>query len=318
MFEQILRFTRDHGCFAVTSHSRPDGDSIGSQLGLALALEQLGKTVHVINADPVPKAYRSLPGVEKIIVTDHLEGSYDSLFVLECNDLKRPEVANLETCHVINIDHHPGARSYGHLNWVDTSASAVGEMVYQLVRALPVDVTPEIATNLYVAILTDTGSFQFPNTRRETFAVSGELVGYGANPGHIAQEVYLSQPLSKVRLLAKVLQTLELDPSGKIAWIVMTDDMIAETGASREETEGIVTHPLSIRGVVLVAFFRQDRGNGFRVSLRSKDHYDVGRVAARLGGGGHKNAAGLSLSGPLPEVRKEVLSRLEQLLDRTK
>ena len=315
MSDEIVHFIRRHQRFAITSHARPDGDSIGSELGLALALEQLGKTVDVFNADSHPRAFALLPGVEKIRVTDQLSGDYQALFVLECNDLNRPNLANLDHYYLINIDHHPNSQPFADLNWVDTSAAAVGEMIYRLIKSLDIKLTPEISTNLYVAILTDTGSFQFSNTQAQTFQIAGDLVASGADPGRIAQTVYMSQPHSKVRLVAQVLNTLELHPCKKIAWILLTQQMLEQTGASPHDTEGIVNHPLFIENVEMAALFREENNGGFRVSLRSKNNHDVGSVAERFGGGGHKNAAGFSVDGDFCEVRDRVIAELERLLD---
>lgn len=317
MPNDIVGFTHAHTRFAITSHARPDGDSIGSELGLALTLKTLGKAVEVVNADPHPQAYASLPGADRIRLADRLEDDYDAVFVLECNDLDRPALKNLDRYYIINIDHHPRTQPFGSLNWVDASASAVGEMIYHLARALGVPLTPEISTNLYAAILTDTGSFQFSNTRPETFAVASDLVAHGADPSAIAQTVYMSQPLTKIQLLASVLNTLELHPSGKIAWIALSDELLARTGASKHETEGIVNYPLSIEGVLMAAFFRQEAADSYRVSLRSKNEYDIGAVAKQFGGGGHKNAAGLSVEGSLDEVKRKVIRSLERLLETT-
>lgn len=315
MLDEIVRFTRRRQRFAVTSHARPDGDSIGSSLGLAIALEQIGKQVAVVHADPVPHAYAALPGVEKICRSNRLEGQHDAVFVLECSSLRRTGVEGLDRFPVVNIDHHAVDTDYGDLNWLDPSASALGEMILALVKALGARVTPEIAENLYVALSTDTGSFKFSNTTQRSFATAAELVRCGAKPGAVAQAVYLSQPLSKVRLLAKTLSTLQLHPSGKIAWVWMTRRMLEETGADANETEGIVTHPLSIDGVMAVAFIREEGDRRFRISLRSKPPIDVSRVAEKHGGGGHANAAGLSMNGGLSEVQASIVAELASLLD---
>lgn len=314
MLDDISRFVHNHKHFAITSHARPDGDAIGSELGLSLALQKLGKTADVINADPHPRVYAFLPGVDTIRLADHIENHYDGVFVLECGDLSRPALKNLDRYYIINIDHHPKTKPFGNLNWLDSLASAVGEMIYHLIKRLNVSLTPEISTNLYAAILTDTGSFQFPNTRRETFAVVNDLVANGAQPSAIAQAVYMNQPYEKIRLLAQVLGTLQMHSSKKIAWITLTQSVLAEIGASPHETEGIVNHPLSINGVMMVAFFHQINERTCRVSLRSKNHYDVGSLARLFGGGGHTNAAGFSLQGNLKEVRAKVISAMEQEL----
>ena len=312
--DDILHFIKANKRFAITSHSRPDGDAIGSSLGLALALKDLGKTAHVFNADPHPHRYDFLPEVETIRVTDRVEGDYDGLFVLECNDLERPQLANLERYCVVNIDHHPNTNSFGHFNWVDPAAAAVGEMVYYLIRGLSVPLTPEIATNIYVAIMTDTGSFQFSNTHANTFQIVSDLANSGANPSAIAQAVYMNQPQARIRLVGMLLETLELHSQGKIATISLTQNMLTTTGANANDVEGIVTYALSVEGVLLAVFFREEQSARYRISLRSKDHYNVADVAETFGGGGHRNAAGLMLEGTFDEVSGKIISELESLL----
>jgi phosphoesterase RecJ-like protein len=271
--------------------------------------------VQIVNADPYPKSFQFLPGVDAIQIADTAEADCQILFVLECNNIERSGVSNLEDLKAVNIDHHPKNDYFGDLNWVEPEASAVAMLVYRLLLGLGVSITPEIAVNLYVAILTDTGSFQFSNTNADTFAVARELAAAGADPGEIAQAVMMNQSESRVRLLARLLGTLDLDESGRIAWIYMDKEMLERTGADPEDTEGVVNYPLSINGVVLCAFFREEADRRFRVSLRSKDGLDVGSVAEKFGGGGHRNASGLSVEGSFEEVREQVLEHLNQLLD---
>ena len=313
--DEIIHFIQDHERFAITSHARPDGDALGSELGLALTLEKLGKSAHIFNADPHPRPYQDLPRIEKVQVTHRLDGSYDGLFVLECNDLKRPNLQGLDEYFVINIDHHPKTQCFGDLNWLDASAAAVGEMIYDLAQALQVQLTPEIATNLYVAIFTDTGSFQYSNTRAKTFLITGDLVKNGADPSAIAQAVYMSRPHSRLQLLGLLLNTLEVHASKRIASVTLTQEMLVKTGASPNDMEGMVDYPLSVEGIDLAAFFREEAKNQCRVSLRSKDHYDVSSVAEHFGGGGHRNAAGLVVQGSVQEAAKQVILELERLLD---
>ena len=312
--DEIIQFIKDHDRFVITSHARPDGDAIGSELGLGLILEKLGKTAHIFNADPHPRPYQSLPGIERIQVTHKVEGSYDGLFVLECNDLKRPNLQGLDPYFVISIDHHPKTEPFGDINWLDDSAAAVGEMIYELAQALQVQLTQEIATNLYVAIFTDTGSFQYSNTRARTFVITGDLVHHGASPSAIAQAVYMTRPYARLQILGMLLNTLQVH-SSRIASITLTQDMLEKTGASANDMEGIVDYPLSMEGIDLAAFFREEAKGHYRVSLRSKNHYDVSTVAEHFGGGGHKNAAGLAVEGSFQEVVGKVVLELEKLLD---
>lgn len=313
----IPDFIRQHRKFAITSHARPDGDAIGTEVALALALRQMGKEVRVINADRHPSVYDFLPGIEVIEIGRRFTESYDALIILECSDVTRTGLPDLERHFIINIDHHQNTQPYGDLNWVDDKAAAVAEMVFLIMKEIGVDITPEIATNLYVAIMTDTGSFQFSNTSARTFEIAQELVGSGADPSKIAQSVYMSHSHSKLLLLSKILDTLEIHPSRKIAWVSLTQEMLRETGGSVAEAEGVVNYPLSIDGIVMVAFFKEESKDKYRVSLRSKDHYNVSQAAEAFGGGGHINAAGLWAEGNLDEVKKQVINRVERVLNET-
>lgn len=313
--QEIVKFVRENHQFAITSHARPDGDSLGSELALAAALRQLGKQVEIVNADPYPQAYASLPGIKQIKLDKRLRGKYDAVFVLETSELARTGLNGLDQYVIINIDHHRNTLPFGKLNCVDANAAAVGEMIFDLINQLGGQITPDIATNLYVAILTDTGSFQFSNTTAHTFRVAEQLVLAGAQPAEIAQSVYMSHPQSKLRLLARVLATLEVHPSEKIAWVLLTQQMLRETGAEPNETEGLVNYPLSLDGILAVAFFREEGHHRYRVSLRSKDNFDVASAAEYFGGGGHTNAAGLWLEGSFEEVRDKVIAQVAQALE---
>jgi len=313
--QDIVKFIRENQRFAITSHARPDGDSLGSELALAAALKQLGKQVEIVNADPHPQAYSAMPGINEICRDTQFRGTYDGVFVLETNELARTGLTGLDRHFIINIDHHRNTLPFGNLNYVDEKAAAVGEVIFELIRQLDVPVTPDIATNLYIAILTDTGSFQFSNTTAHTFRVAEQLVLAGAKPAEIAQSVYMSHPKSKLRLLGRVLETLEVHPSEKIAWVLLTKEMLKETGANSTETEGLVNYPLSLEGVVAVAFFREEATNRYRVSLRSKDNFDVASAAEYFGGGGHTNAAGLWIDGPFEEVRDKVIAQVAQAIE---
>ena len=314
--QQIVEFVGLHHSFAILSHTRADGDSLGSSVALGCALKQLGKHVDILQADPVPVAYSRLPGVDLVRVDSDLRGDYDSLIVLECNNLARTGLGNLRDKHVINIDHHSNTDPFGDLNWVDDSAAAVAELVYELILTLEAEITPSIASNLYAAILTDTGSFQFSNTTQKTFTITADLVSKGARPAEIAGAVYMSQPLSQLKLLVEVLSTLQVHPTKPIAWILLTRDMLHKTGATKDLTEGFVNYPLSLNRVHAVAFFREEGSHTTRVSLRSQGRLDVAEIARHWGGGGHRNAAGLTVSASLPEAVKQVVGELAARHDR--
>ncbi|HEY2931737.1 MAG TPA: bifunctional oligoribonuclease/PAP phosphatase NrnA [Acidobacteriota bacterium] len=312
---EIADFIRRHNYFLITSHARPDGDALGSELGLALGLESIGKKVEVVNSDPHPSIYAELPGIEKILIRDrvpHLD--FDAGIVLECGDAQRPEVADLDRLRLINIDHHQTNRKFGFLNWNDVSAAAVGQLIYYLLRELDIPMNIAIANNLYVALFTDTGSFQYSGTTAESLEVASALVRAGVDPTFAARIIYNSNPYEKVKLMGMVLNTLQRDAGGQIAWIFLTDEMLRQSGAQKSDTEGLVNYPLSVKDVRIAAFFREDGEGKFRISLRSKDDIDVARVAQHFGGGGHTNAAGFGLSGTCDQVVKTVLDHLLPLV----
>src|SRR5690606_30756068 len=202
MISEIVECIQQKTSFAITSHARPDGDAIGSELGLALALRETGKEVTIINADPHPSSYAQLPGIDTIQIGNRLEGSFDAVFVLECSSLARTGLHGLDQHFIINIDHHPKNENYGNLRWFDAGAAAVGEMIYRLLEEAQIAISPDVATNLYVSLISDTGSFKFSNTTVRTFEIAAKLVEAGANPGQIAELVYMNQPVSRVRLLS--------------------------------------------------------------------------------------------------------------------
>lgn len=312
MLSQVINLIEKHERFAVTSHIRPDGDSLGSSLGLFWILQGLKKDVEVIMSDHVPHAYQQLPGADEVRVVPDVDREYDAVFVIECSDVTRPGLPSLKDQFVVNIDHHSTTELFGNLNWIDSTAAAVGEMVYNLAKAIGARITPELASCIYAALLTDTGSFHFSNTTERTFKIASELVKHGAQPAKLSQAIFYSHPYSKVKLIGAVLSTLQRDDSGRIAWIRMTRDAMESSNATEEDTDGIITYPLTVGDVEAAAFFRELPNNTIRVSLRSKNRVNVARVAEEFGGGGHCNAAGFTLSANYEELSADVLKRLKE------
>lgn len=303
VLQQVVDEIRTRRRFVVTSHARPDGDAVGSSLAMAYALRHMGKDVRVVSRDPVPPQLESMPGVEDILVTDRVDDPGDAVIVMECGDLGRTGVSGLERGFVINIDHHPGNAMYGALNWFDVSAAACGEMVFDLVRALDVPLSAEIATHVYVAVLTDTGSFHYSNITARTFEICRACTEAGVNPAAIARAVYDSNRIGRLKLFRAVLNSMQLDATERIATLAATRQMAAETGATYEDTEGLVNFPLSAKEVLTVVFFKENGTDDWRVSLRSKGDIDVNAVAKEFGGGGHKNASGCSVRGTMDTLR---------------
>jgi phosphoesterase RecJ-like protein len=302
--------------FLITSHARPDGDSIGSQLAMAYALEALGKDVRLVNADPAPDHYGEFPGLDHIEIARSIaERDAEALIVMESGDLKRTGVGGLENRFTINIDHHQGNTFYGDLNWVDESAAACGEMVFDLIEALGVPLTIEIATHIYLAILTDTGSFHYSNITPKTFDICRKTVEAGVNPAAMARRVFDQNSFGKLKLIGALLDRMDLLDRGRLAAMVLNDDIMNATGTTYNDTEGLINLPLTAREIQAVVFFKLGADGDIHVSMRSKYDVDVRAIAARHGGGGHKNAAGFKLKGPLDAIREGVLKELAEAIE---
>jgi bifunctional oligoribonuclease and PAP phosphatase NrnA len=307
--------TRLHAAHTVvvTSHEKPDGDAIGSGMAMTLALRALGKDVRMVMCDVPPAYLRPFPSVDGLWIARQVDKTFDAAVIMECSDLSRTGVTGLDRSPILNIDHHPGNARYGVVNWVDESAAACGELVYTLVQALGAPFTPDIATHVYLAILTDTGSFHFSHLSPRTFDIAARCVEAGAKPEAIARTHYDSNRMARVHLFGSVLTGMTVGESGKVALLTITPEMTAAAGGSYDDTEGLINFPLSVQEVEAVAFFKQgDTPDRWRVSLRSKGSVDVGRIASARGGGGHRNAAACSLVGDAATLKADVLQALER------
>jgi phosphoesterase RecJ-like protein len=301
---RIVDEIRHRTRFVISSHVRPDGDAIGSQLAMAYALRHLGKEVRVVDGDSPPTPLLAFPGVQAIEVMKEIDDPGDAVIVMECGDLARTGVSGFERGFVINIDHHPGNTMYGALNWFDLSASACGEMVFELVQALAVPLTPEIAAHVYIAILTDTGSFHYSNISPKTFDICRQCVEAGVDPPAVARRIFDSNNLGRLKLFGAVLRGMELDASGRLATVYVDRQMAQECGGSYEDTEGLINLPLTVKEIQAVVFFKENGPDDWRVSMRSKGTINVNAVAKTFGGGGHKNAAGCSARGRFEDLKR--------------
>jgi phosphoesterase RecJ-like protein len=313
--QSIVAAIRSRQRFVLSSHSRPDGDSIGSQLAMAYALAELGKHAVAVNADPAPPPLMQFPGVPDIRISPRVDGEFDAAIIMECGDLTRTGVEGLDRFFVINIDHHPGNTTYGQINWFDQGAAACGEMVFDLVRALGVRLTPEIATHVYLAILTDTGSFHYSSISPRTFEICRECLEAGVDPVLVARNVYDSNNMGRLKLFGAVLSAMQLDTTGRIAIVYLDHEMARAAGGTYEDTEGLINLPLTVKEIQTVVFFKQDEGDEYRVSMRSKGDIDIGAVAKEFGGGGHKNAAGCTVRGGIDALQKIFIEKLEAAID---
>jgi phosphoesterase RecJ-like protein len=301
--------------FVLSSHVRPDGDAIGSQLAMAFALWQLGKEVRLVNRDQAPAPMMVFPGVSRIEVAGRIDDPGDAVIVMECGDLTRTGVDGFERGFVINIDHHLGNSNYGALNWFDGTAAACGEMVFELIAELGVPLTPEIATHIYIAILTDTGSFHYSSISPRTFDICRQCVEAGIDPPAIAGAIFDSNSLGRLKLFGAVLRKMELDATGRVATVYVDQKLAKECGGTYEDTEGIVNLPLTVKEIEAVAFFKEAGPDDWRVSMRSKGEIDVNAIAAEFGGGGHKNASGCSATGRFEDLKLLFQRKLLQQMD---
>lgn len=316
MLSQVVELIEKKQNFAITTHVRPDGDGIGSSLGLYWLLNSLGKNAEVILRDSIPDAYSRLPGADEIRQVSEANGKYDAVFVIECSDLSRPGIKNLENQFTVNIDHHATSEHFGTVNWIDSTASAVGEMIYNLCKAIGGRVSKEIAECVYLALVTDTGSFHFSNTTERTLKVASELVKAGARPSAISEAVYNNYSWSRIELMGQVLATVKRDDSGRVAWLRQSLEMEKKSGATNGDNNGFVNLPLAAKEVEAVVYMREVQPGAFRVSLRSKGDLNVARIAEKFGGGGHRNAAGCRVTGDWDEREKEIVRAVIEAVEK--
>jgi len=322
VIDEICETIKGHHKFLLTSHVNPDGDAIGSELALFCLLEKLGKEVRIVNESHTPAVYHFLPraglveGGEDALPSMLTTPDFEVAFVLECPGILRAgKIARvLEDKIVLNIDHHADNEEFGTINWVDLRAAAVGEMIYELFNRLNCEVDKESALYLYTAILTDTGAFRYPNTRPRTHLIVAELLKRGVNPAWVSERLYEVHSLSTIRLLSLALSTMETSEDGKVAWILVTQDMLKETGSELEETENFVNYPRSVKGVEAALIFKELERGLIKVSFRSKGKARVGEAARFFGGGGHPQASGCTVKGELARVVEKVVKKVKQSL----
>ncbi|MBI5683144.1 MAG: bifunctional oligoribonuclease/PAP phosphatase NrnA [Deltaproteobacteria bacterium] len=297
--------------FLVASHINPEGDAVGSALAMALGLKKLGKYSKVFFHDNVPHTFKFLDGAMDVVHKVGDDEIFDAAIVVDCGQLDRLG-DNFETIKnkgkIINIDHHITNNLFGDINFVIPEASSTGEIVYDLLNAMDVKITKDIAVNIYTSVLTDTGSFRYSSTTPHALVVAAEMIKAGVDPWDISQRIYESYPAKRFKLLGMVLDTLEVSEHGKIAVLVVTQDMLKRADADKELTEGFVNFARAIDGVEVGILFRESKSGEYKMSFRSRGNIDVAEIGSMFGGGGHKNAAGCNLQGTLEEVKEKILS----------
>jgi phosphoesterase RecJ-like protein len=314
-FDDIIAEVKRCRSFLISVHINPDGDALGSQLALMLALKKMQRNVVMQNLDPVPEIYGFLPHTKEIKIGKPVTGRYDACIVLDADpprtglfDVSCPA----ET--LINIDHHVTNGSPWQHTWLNPSASATGEMIYELIRGLDVPIDRDIAVCLYTAIFTDTGSFRYTNTTPESMRISALLLEAGADPWLVTENVYESFAYRRLKLLGSALAAMERSRDGRVAWIVVTDELYRRTETTGEDTDNFVNYVRSVKGVEVAVLFRQIGVSRYKISLRSKGRVDLSGLARSFGGGGHKNAAGGVLDGPIEKVTSRVIGDLERII----
>src|SRR5215831_16123855 len=308
MIQQVIKQIEQRNRFVLTSHARPDGDAVGSALACCQILRSMGKQAQVVLRDGVPRIYQPLPFADQVLRADRINGDYEAAIILECDSIQRTRLEGLDRQFLISIDHHVSGKPFAHVNWIDPKAVATAEMVYRLAREAGVSISPEIATCLYTAVLTDTGSFMFEGTNAHTFGLARELVLAGADPARCARNIYFGHSTAKMRLLGAALSNLHRE--GPLAWIWVTREQMERFDAKEEDCEGIVNYALSIGDVEIAVFFRELVDGRYRVSMRSKGALNVAKIAEGFGGGGHECASGCSMEGPLSIAVARILEKI--------
>jgi phosphoesterase RecJ-like protein len=315
MISEIIAAIKEGQSFLITAHVRLDGDALGSELALYLMLREMGKNVVVYNQDRTPERYRFLPAVQNIVHDINNIEQYDIGIILDCSDLTRvgDEADNIgKIKKLMNIDHHVSNNGFCRLKMLDAQASSTGELLFRLMQEMRFKMSRDICTNLYAAIITDTGNFRYSSTTSETLFAAGNLVKNGADPQWIAENIYENDSPARLKLLAKALETLSLDLKNKVGSIVVTQKALQETGASWELTEGFVDIPRTVGGIEISILYTQRGDNNYKLSLRSKADANVEKVARKFGGGGHLHAAACWMKGDIESIKSQIVKAIKE------
>jgi phosphoesterase RecJ-like protein len=319
-FEQIGQVLREHQRFVVLSHVRPDGDALGSQLALGLSLKKLGKDVRIWNEEGMLEKYSFLPQANLLTKAPAEPEDVDVVVALDTAIQNRlgTTVASIKSAKVwINIDHHPSNPGYGDLVYIDPHAPATGQILVELIKSQNLPMDRAIAENLYVAISTDTGSFQYPNTTARTFEIAAELVQAGVDVGRVSQLTYENYPRRRVELLRELLGTMRFNANDRVASFSLSLASAKKLGVLPEDNEGLIDHLRAIHGVIVAIFFEELADDKVRVSMRSKsEKVNVCAICEKFGGGGHVLAAGARVKGTLAEVEKKILEEACDVVNR--
>ena len=322
--DKIIKHLQQCDNILIATHVNPDGDAIGSSLAMGLALEVLGKRVTFYTENPIPAVYRFLPETDRMVDEIGVKDEFQTAIILDCGDIYRVgDVASTiqQIPIIINIDHHITNTKFGTYSLIDTSACATAEIVYRLIKKMKAPINNIIAISIYTGIMTDTGSFRFSNTNRDSFAICEEMVSLGVNPYLVAQHVYGTYSLGRIKLLNRAIDSIEISENGKLSVMTVTKEMFDETNTNPDDVDGLINYAKRIEDVKVAALiFEQNRNNSgddnqktYHVSLRSDETVDVGAIATFFGGGGHTNAAGFSIESTLAGIKAKILNLANKL-----
>lgn len=321
--DQIIRYLKNSNHILIATHINPDGDAIGSLIAMGLSFDVLNKKTTLYNESPIPAVYRFLPAANRVVRKIKNE-NYDLAVILDCGNLKRIGMAVSVVRQIpiiINIDHHVTNTHFGHFQLIDTSACATAEIIYRLIKQMDVPINKAIATSIYTGILTDTGSFRFSNTTRSSFSICQEMVGLGVDPYYIAQHVYGTYSLGRIKLLNLALDSIKISDNGRLSLMTLTQEMFHETHTQTEDVDGLINYAKRIEDVKVAALIMEKRNSKeklkkisrFDVSLRSDGTVDVASIAASFGGGGHFIAAGFSIETTFSDITSQMLKLAEKI-----
>jgi len=316
MANKIIEAINEGKSFLITAHVRLDGDALGSELAFYLMLKDMGKKAVIYNQDATPQQYRFLPGAQNIVNELRDIEQYDVGVVLDCSNLERvgeksAQIENIKT--LINIDHHISNGGFCRLSMLEGQASSTGEILYRLMREMRCDMTKDICTNLYAAIITDTGGFRYSSTHGDTLQAAGVLVENGADPQWISENIYENDSPARLKLMARVLETMSLDLENKVGSLFVSQEDLRQTGASLDHSEGFIDIPRTVKGIDISVLYSQLEKKYYKVSLRSKRQINVEKVAGKFGGGGHINAAACRIKGDIEEIKMLIANAIKEI-----
>ena len=311
--KELVRIIKKSKNVLIATHENPDGDGIGSILALAAGLRQLGKKVNLFIKDPVPKMYQYLPNWKTIKTTLPKNGKWDLSFIVDLGELERVGQAFIDhpgRALTVSLDHHAQGNHNADLNFCLPKQASSGEVIFKVLKALKVKLNNAMATGIYTAMVTDTGSFKYSNTTKESFQIATELMEYKVDTWKVALNCFETSSLERMELLKKVIGSMEIHKNRKVAWIVLKQSDYKKTGATADDAEGFINYPRSIEGVEVAIAFKETGKDQYKISLRSKNYVNVSKVASLFDGGGHIRAAGCKMKGPLPKVQKALMSAI--------